>query len=113
MASLFGSAILSACMGLQGNYYEACSKAMDAGTRQIGLRQQADDIEHKLNDWSRDQAQRYMGNEFMGVVGFVGFGVKTYREQRVAFKIPNLGMCSSINSEVGRTQQTIKFQWNF
>lgn len=113
MAQLFGSVILSACLGLQGNYYEACSKAMDAGTRQIGLRQQADQLENNLNNYGQQQGHRYLGQEGMSAIGFIGFGVKTVREEKIAFKLPNLGLCSSINNEVGKDHYNIKFQWDF
>lgn len=113
MAQLVGSAILTACLGLHGSYYDACSKAMDAGTRQIGLRQQADDIENRTRQFGEQQARKYIGKEGMSAIGFIGFGVKTVQEKKVAFKLPNLGLCSSINNEVGTDHYNIRFQWDF
>lgn len=113
MAQLFGSVILSACLGLNGSYYEACSKAMDAGTRQIGIRQKADEIESQTRNYTDSQGKKYLGKEGMAAIGFIGFGVKTVREEKVAFKLPNLGLCSSINNEIGKDHYNVKFQWDF
>lgn len=113
MAQLFGSAILSLCVSMQGSYHDACSHAIDAGTRQIGLRQDADKLENGLMDYSKKQSEYYLGKDTMSVVGFAGFGYKVAKEQKVQFKLPNLGMCTSVNNEVTRDSYTIKFLWNF
>jgi hypothetical protein len=113
MAQLFGSAILSACLGLEGSYYDACSKAIDAGTRQIGLYQQAELIEKRTNKYALGEAKKYFGDEGVKAIGFIGFGVKTVRDEKVAFKLPNLGLASSVNNEIGKDSYKINIQWNF
>lgn len=113
MAQLLGSVILSACLGLEGSYYEACSKAMDAGTRQIGLRAEADRLDGQLNRYVQSQGYKLLGKEGMDAIGFIGFGTKSVREEKVAFKLPNLGLCNSINNEIGKDSYSIKIQWNF
>jgi len=113
MASLFGSAILSVCVGFQGQYNEACSKAIDAGTRQIGIRQQADQFETQFVQYADKQGHKYLGSDGMATIGFIGFGYRAVRDERVVFKLPNLGLCSSINNEIGRNFYNIKFKWDF
>jgi hypothetical protein len=113
MAQLLGSAILTACLGLEGSYYQACSKAMDAGTRQIGLLSEAQRLDGELNKYGQQQGKRYFGKDGMAAIGFIGFGAKTVRDQKVAFKLPNMGLCNSINNEIGKDSYNIKLQWDF
>lgn len=113
MAALFGSAILSICAGAQNNYYEACSKALDATSRQIGLRQEADSVEQRMRGIAEDNAKKYLGKESVATVAFVGFTYKSVKERQVTFKLPNLGLCNSVTSQVGTEQASLRMDWNF
>lgn len=113
MANLFGSVILSLCAGAQGSYHDACDKALDATSRQIGLRQQADDIESRARGYAEGRAKRYLGNESMSAVAFVGFTAKAVKEHQVAIKLPNLGLCNSVTSQIGTDQSSLQMVWNF
>ena len=113
MAALIGSAILSICSGAQNNYYEACNKALDATSRQIGLRQEADEVEQRMRAITENSARKYLGKESVATVAFIGVTYKAVKERQVTFKLPNLGLCNSVTSQVGTEQASLRMDWNF
>ena len=114
IGQLFGSAFLSICMGLSGSYNEACMKALDATTRQLGIRQKAEFVENRVNVVLNEQVVRRVPHKSMVMIGLVGFGYKTVKERKVGFKIPTFGVCSSARGEVSLNGDlSLNLNWNF
>lgn len=113
MGQLFGSAFLTMCLGFQAQYNEACNRALDATSRQVGIRQQAEYVESRVNVVLDQEAHKRIGQKGMALIGAVGFGYKTAQEKKVAFKVPTLGICSSARGEIGVEQYTLNLNWNF
>lgn len=113
MASLFGTYLVAACVSVQGQYHEACNKALDAGTRQVGIRQQVDNAEDKSLQLVNAKAENTIGKDGMWVVGSGFFVYKTARDKSLDFKLPTLGLCNSVTNHVTADSYNIKLNWNF
>lgn len=112
MASLFSTAIVAFCTGtVSGQYNEACNKAMDAGTQQAGWRQSVDNVEDKTVNYVNAKVQDKTPKSMQEVVAVAGFGYKTVRDKKLHFKLPTLGLASSISNEITLTSYTINIMW--
>lgn len=114
MAALFSTAIAAFCAAnATGQYNEACNKAVDAGTRQAGWRQQADNVEDRTISYVNKQVESYTPKPMQDLVGAAGFLYKTAQTKKLNFRLPNLGMASSISNEITPTSYTINITWRF
>lgn len=86
MATLFGQAIAAFCIGTaSGTYNDACNKAVDAGMRQMGVRQQVDNAEDKTNRILMGKADKTLGKESMSVMLASAFVYRTARDKAITF----------------------------
>jgi hypothetical protein len=113
MAGLVSSAIVAICVSTQGNYNDACNKALDAGTRQIGLRTQVDQAEDNSVRLLDQKARMILTTEEYSALGMAGFAYKTAKDKRLNFNLPNFGVCDRITNEVTRSSYNIQFNWRF
>ena len=111
MASLVSTAIVALCVSAQGSYGDACKSALDAGTRQVGLRGQVDRAEDDTVKYLDTKVQATLTKEQYSVLGVTGFVFKTARDQRVKFNLPNLGLCNNINTEITPSSYNIQLNW--
>lgn len=110
--ALMSTAIVAICMGAQGSYNQACNNALDAGTRQAGIRQTADMVESKANDMANKSAEKMIGKEGMSMIGTGAFIFKVARDRSLIFKLPTLGLCNSVTNHITPTSYDITLQWN-
>lgn len=114
MASLFGTAIVAICAGTAtGQYNEACNKSIDAGTRQIGIRQTVDTGEDRTIQYVNTTVEQNTSKGVQSVMGAAGFAYKTARDKRVVFKMPTMGLASSVSNEISPDRYAITIKWNF
>lgn len=113
MAGLMSQVIMMACIGSAPAYNQACNKALDAATRQVGVRQQVDTAEDKTVQIVSHKAQTIVGNDVTSVVGVGGFILKTARDRSLNFGIPTLGLCSSLRNQIGVDSYAIMAEWRF
>lgn len=112
MTGLFGSAIIAFCMGAAtGSYNDACIHAMDAGTKQSGISQQMDSVEDKSVEIVNRHVIKTFGKETMSVIAAGGYIYRVAREGRVSFRIPTLGICSSLNNEITADSYKLLLEW--
>lgn len=113
MASLFGQAIVAVCIGTSGQYNQACNKAVDATSQQIGFRQQVDKTEDVSNHLLMSQGERTLGHAAMWTLGVGAYAYKANREKAVVFKVPTLGVADSVTNRVTPNSYGLNFQWKF
>lgn len=111
--SLFGSAIVALCMGASGNVNRACVSAIDAGTRQAGIRQSADMAEEDFVYRANAKAERELSRTQMQALGVAGFALRAAKDQKVAFRLPTLGVCNSLTNEITPSSYFIFMKWDF
>ena len=110
----FALAISAMCSSYEGTrYYDACLKALDAGTRQVGVRQQADNAQNKMNEMISTKVNRTVGKSVIQIVTVGGVVVKTARDKKISFGLPTLGLASSVDNEVGVDSYKIVIQWHW
>lgn len=115
MASLFSTAITGFCASValsSGHYNEACNKAMDAGTRQLGWRQNVDRVEDKTTQYANTMALAYTPKPIQDVFGAAGFIYRSAMARKLSFRLPTLGVCSSANNEISPEGYTLNIKWN-
>lgn len=113
MASLVSTAIVSLCVSVSANYNDACNKALDAGTRQVGFRQQADQAEDSTVRLLDNKVQTTLTKEEYSLLGAAGFVYKTAKDQRLKFNLPNFGVCTKVTNEITPTSYNIQLNWRF
>jgi hypothetical protein len=111
MASLFGSFIIAACIGTQGNFQEACTKAVDAGTRQVGLRQEFDTFEDNTYKFVENKVRKEVTPDGVYVLSSAAFAYNTVKKQKLVFTVPNLGICNQISNEIAPNSYLVVFRW--
>lgn len=113
MASLFGTAIVAFCATTAtGKYNDACTKAMDAGTRQVGLRQSIDKVEDGTVNYVNASAMKVTPKPIQEAVGSGLYVYKVARDKKLTFKVPTLGFCSSMTTELEPNRYALVLRWN-
>jgi hypothetical protein len=105
--------IIAACLNTPATYTTACNKAVDAGTRQVGIRQEADKYEDLTTKFADHEAQSLIGKKGVSVVGATVFIYKTTSEKKLKVDIPNFGICDQVSTELATDSQTLRLIWNF
>lgn len=113
MAALFGTIIVAACTTIQTPYMDACQKTIDATARQIGIRQQLDQIEDGTTSYVEGRIKAQFTETQLGTVGTVLAGYKIYRDKHVSFKLPTLGICNSISNDIALDSYSLTLAWRF
>lgn len=109
----FALAISAMCAQYSGTrYYDACLNAVDRGTRQVGVRQQADQAQDKVNQIVTNKVDKIVGKTVIDAVAVGGFVYKTAKDKNVSFGLPTLGFASSVSNEIGVDSYKIVLQWN-
>ena len=110
----FALAISAICAQYNGTrYYDACLNALDKSTRQIGVRQQMDQAQDKVNEIVTRKVDGIVGQPVRDVVAVGGIVLNTARERKISFGLPTLGLASSVSNEVGVDSYKIVLQWNW
>lgn len=113
MASLFSSAIIAFCTATApGQYNNACTNAVDAGTRQAGIRQDFDAAEKQTVNYLNHKVSKMTPKTLQEVVGASVFLYKTAQDKRVQFGLPTMGMCDSLSNEITPSSYVVTFKWS-
>lgn len=95
-----------------GKYNEACNKAVDAYTRQVGVRQDSDNLESKTIEYVDEKAEKKLGKAGKILVGSTIILYKTAKDKKLVLKIPEPGFCNSIENEATKDSYQVKFKWS-
>lgn len=112
MASLMTSAIVALCVSSPAMYQSACNSAVDAGTRQVGLRQDVDSFEEKTVSVAKSKTEAALGDQ-KWFLGAALFSAKVAKEKKVDFKVPDIGVADSIKGTVAPKSYGMVFEWKF
>lgn len=115
MAYLFSTGIASLCAALasSGQYDQACNKAVDAGTRQTGIRQTFDGAEDKSMQVFTQEAESYTPKPIQDVAATGVFVYRAARNKKVELKLPTMGVCDSMSSELTPASYALTVRWYF
>jgi hypothetical protein len=114
VAVLLSKAIVAICVSaVNPQYNTACDKALDAGTRQVGMRTNTDGTEDKATQIATNYVQDEFGKDSTYVIGAGAFAYKTAKDRSVTFKLPTLGIADSISNQITTNSYTLNVRWNF
>lgn len=113
MAGLLGQAIVLMCVSTSGQYNAACNKAIDAGTRQVGLRQNADNLEEKSVELAKTKSTETFGPAPVAVVTAGVYTYKVFKEKSIIFKLPDVGIADTISNQITDKSYKLNFTWRW
>jgi len=114
MAVLLGKAIVAICVSaVNPQYHTACDKALDAGTRQAGIKTGADGTEDKATQTVTGYIQDEIGKDSMKVLGAGVFMYRTAKDRSLTFKLPTFGIADSIGNQITPNSYALNIRWNF
>ncbi|NJO48210.1 MAG: hypothetical protein HC840_00680 [Leptolyngbyaceae cyanobacterium RM2_2_4] len=105
--------IAGACIGLSGNSKLACEKALEAGSKKTGIEQNVNRFQKTVERKAKDQAEEYIGQEGVDVVGGGVFIAKTIVDKSVQFNAPTFDLCDKVTSQVGVDKYSVQLEWGF
>lgn len=106
--AILDSLIVAGCVGLSGQSNDACTKALDAGTKQSGIAQSANAYEnHELKIFEQ-HAYSWFGKDAVGVVGGM-----VWMGKSVAEKKAHVGIYGPVSLDIGAGLTALVFKWTF
>lgn len=111
MAGLSSTIIIAACVGAQGTANQACVNAVDAGTRQMGIRDTVDQIETNTVRYLDSEVQKQLNQDQLSALAIAGFVYKTAKEKKLTVNLPTLGVCDSVKNEITKNSYSLTLQW--
>lgn len=113
MSSLFDSTLIAICVGAHGTANTACLKAMDAGTRQVGLRQNADLVQDKAVHLANYHVENNLSKDQFAALGAGVYLYKITRDKRLSLKMPTFGLCDRATSDITLDTYQLLLKWSF
>lgn len=100
--------LLIAASCANGHYTEACSKAIEAGTKQTGVYQTAE----KAEDLTKQGASKTVGETPVAVAGIAA---KSYKDKNVTYTFQPMNVLDMdrITTSVGKGSGSVNFGWSF
>lgn len=111
--SILETLIVTSCVGVPSTYLDACNKALQAGTKQSGVEQSVDAAETKVGKKADNIAKEYVSENVAGVIGGAAFVAKSVSEKSATLNLPNMGICTTIKTTVGKDKSVLKLEWKF
>lgn len=110
---LMTALISMACSSAYQNHQDACSKFLEASSKQIGLFQTDERVENYYTLQAKEAASNTLGTGGTDAVGGSAYIYKVYRNKAVDFKLPNLGLADSISNHVdfNNYSYTLNLTW--
>lgn len=105
--------IASACISSSGVKQEACSKGLEAGTKQFGVEQSVNSFEKKVEKDAKLTAYDWFGKTGSDVLGGTIFLAKTVKDKSVSFGLPTLGIANRITTTAGVDIYRLNLEWRF
>jgi hypothetical protein len=105
---LMAMAIDLACSSSYPNHQDACVHALEAYTKQTQIYQTTD----KTENYITTKVQNEAGQQITYTITAAGFVYKSYKNKSVNIKLPTLGMCDSVNTNLSPSSYVLTFKWN-
>jgi hypothetical protein len=102
-----------ACQNTYQNHMDACTNALQASTKQIGLLDTDSKIENYYTVKTKDFIANSTGSAAIDVAGGTYYVYKVYRNKAIDFKLPNMGIADSISNRIDLNSYsyTLNFSW--
>lgn len=107
LAALIGSL----CSG--ATHQEACVKAVTASTMQVGVAQDVEMVEGKMQEIAKQQADKYLGKTGGQVVVLGAAAVKIGQGKEAEFKVRNSPVSDNMVLGASKSGGSVKLGWDF
>lgn len=111
--AIISSLITVSCIGLSGQNNDACTKALEAGTKQSGIEQETDTYESNKLKYLETGSYNVLGKENAQVMGGTIWLTKMIVDKKASINLPNLGICNSLTTQIDTTSAKLVFKWQF
>jgi hypothetical protein len=101
-----------ACANLAPTNQDACGKAMEAAAKSSQLYQYSQKTEDYLMNYGKNLSFSVFGEDMSNGAGSTVYAYRVYRDKAASFKLPNLGICDSLNTRLTTDSYTLNFKWN-
>lgn len=108
---LLSSLFSLACQNATPNHMDACTKAFEASAKSSQLYNYSQKSEDYLTTYGKNMSYSILGESSTAAIGGTAFLVKTYRDKKATFKLPNLGICDSVDTKIGIDNYSINMKW--
>lgn len=105
--------IASMCSSNQSIDQNACSHFLEASAKQTQIYQYSDKAEDYFKIKAKNETNALLGSKAEDIVGGTYFVYKSYKNKSIDIKLPNMGLCNTINTHVGQDNNSLNFGWNF
>ena len=110
--TLVSLAIGSICSSFSSVNTTACSKALEATSKQTQVYQMDQNTEQYAMKYGQNIAYTVLGKESIDIGGSMVYAYRVYRAKAVDLKLPTLGVCNSVSSHVGIDgNYSLNFKW--
>lgn len=110
---LLSSMIVTVCMGSDGTSQSACSYALDASARQIGITQNMSEFEQRNLRIVDELAEHQLGKNGKSIASGMIFIIKSAADRQIIIPIPTGGIADNIQSHFRADSAVISFKWSF
>ena len=101
------------CAGLSGNPHDACTKALQAGSKQSGVEQNVNHVEDHYSKLADQQARYLVGNDGMMAGAVIGGTGKAIIDKTATFKFPIFMPSMCLTTQVGVSKSMLGLEWKF
>jgi hypothetical protein len=105
--------IMTACMGVSGVGHDACTSALEAGSKQSGVAKDLDSYEDKVSRKADNEARSLVGETGMSVGAVVGGVGKAVVDKSATLKFPLFLPSMYISTEIGVYKSMLGLEWKF
>jgi hypothetical protein len=104
--------ITYACISIQGQYNQPCSKAMEATLKQTGVSQNLGALESYGRSRAQYMAVKYVGQPTIETIGSIYYLYHIYQTQTLSLKLPNFGIANSIDTTLTPNSAQLGLKWS-
>ena len=101
------------CAGLSGNPHDACTKALQAGSKQSGVEQNVNNVENHYSRLADQQARYFVGNDGMTAGAVVGGAGKAIIYKSATLKFPFFMPSMFLTTQVSSSKSMLGLEWRF
>ena len=107
------SLISLTCATFNGNAHDACTQALQAGTKQSSIEQSVGSIEDRISKQADREARTIVGDTGMNTGAVVGGAGKAIVDRALSIKIPVFAPQFFVKVDISVTKSLLGLEWKF
>lgn len=107
------SLISLSCAGFNGDSHDACTKALEATSKQVGIDKNVSSVENRVSKSADQQARELVGNSGMNAGAVLVGAGKAISDKSATFKFPVFMPQMFFNLQIGTNKSLAGVEWKF